>query len=64
MCVNSHLYLFGVLQCGVSVVWWLQALHQAGVKASAACDEPSRHGKLLFEHFIEYEYSWIEGAES
>lgn len=58
------LYLLGVLQCGVPVVWGFQALHQAGVKMSVAFDEPPCHGKLLFQHFIECKYSRIEGAES
>lgn len=63
-CCVSMLHLLGVLQRGVPVVWWFQALHQAGVKMSVAFDEPPCHGKLLFQHFIECKYSWIEGAES
>lgn len=63
VCV-SLVHLLGVFQCGVSVVGWFQALHQAGVKMSAAFDEPPCHGKLLLQQFIECKYSWIEAAES
>lgn len=60
----SRFYLRGVLQCGVSVVRWFKAAHQAGVKVSGAVDEPPRHGQLLLQQFIECEYGWIEGADS
>lgn len=48
-----YLYLLGVLQCGVSVVRWFQALHQSGVKTASAFNEPPRHVQLLFQQFIE-----------
>lgn len=54
VCISRVLHLLGVFQRGVSVVWWFQALQQAGVKVAAAFDEPTRGGKLLFQHFIEY----------
>lgn len=60
----SRFYLLGVVQRGVSVVRRFKAAHQAGVKASAAFDEPPRHGQLLLQQFIECKYGWIEGADS
>lgn len=63
VCV-SRFYLLGVVQRGVSVVRRFKAAHQAGVKASAAFDEPPRHGQLLLQQFIECKYGWIEGADS
>lgn len=61
--IRVQLYLLGVFQCGVSVVWWLQTLQQAGVKVSAAFNEPPCCGKLLLQQFIEAKCHWIEDAE-
>jgi len=33
------------------------------VEAVVAVDEPPRHGELLFQHFIESKYSWVEHAD-
>lgn len=62
--VLDQLYLLGVFQRGVSVVWRFQAPQPAGVKVSTAVDELPRHSKLLLQQFIECKGSWIKVAES
>lgn len=44
---EGRTYLFGVLQCGVGVICWAQALHRTVVEASASLDKQPGHAQLL-----------------